>query len=282
MEKSGMDVKTTTASTGATLDHSAGGPEPAIHARGITRRFGAVQALDPVDLTIARGEFVSIVGPSGCGKSTLLELVGGLQTPDTGTIRVGGGPLTGPRDSTAIIFQDSALLPWRSVTDNVAFALEVRGVSKTERRARAKELIELVGLSGFEDARPAHLSGGMRQRVAIARCLSMDPDVILADEPFGALDEQTRLVMAFELLRVVDKLSCSVLFVTHSLQEAVLLSDRVLVMSARPGRVLEELPIELERPRSSHVLASPAATGAVGRMWSLLQGEATAAMEVRR
>lgn len=255
---------------------------PAIEVDGVTRRFGAVQALDPVGLTIARGEFVSIVGPSGCGKSTLLELVGGLQAPDTGTIRVDRQPLTGPRESTSIIFQDSALLPWRSVTDNVAFALEVRGVGKARRRERAEELIELVGLSGFEDARPHHLSGGMRQRVAIARCLSMDPDVILADEPFGALDEQTRLVMAFELLRVVDKLSCSVLFVTHSLQEAVLLSDRVLVMSARPGRILEELPIELERPRSSHALATPSAASAVDRMWSLLQGEATDAMQARR
>jgi NitT/TauT family transport system ATP-binding protein len=280
-----MDV-TASGRTDASADPalgSPGGPDvPAIESRGVTRRFGSVQALDPVSLTVARGEFVSIVGPSGCGKSTLLELVGGLQTPDSGTILLGGEPLTGPRDSTSIIFQDSALLPWRTVTENVAFALEVRGVDKAERRARAGELIELVGLSGFEDARPAQLSGGMRQRVAIARCLSMDPDVILADEPFGALDEQTRLVMAFELLRVVDKLSCAVLFVTHSLQEAVLLSDRVLVMSARPGRVVEELPIELERPRSPHALATPVATAAIDRMWSLLQGEATAAMQVRR
>jgi NitT/TauT family transport system ATP-binding protein len=253
-----------------------------IDVRGVERRFGAVQALAPVDLTVRRGEFVSIVGPSGCGKSTLLELVAGLQAPDTGSIAVAGETVTGPRDATAIIFQDSALLPWRTVLDNVAFGLESRGAGRAERHARSRELIEVVGLAGFEDARPAQLSGGMRQRVAIARCLSMDPDLILADEPFGALDEQTRLLMAAELLRVVERLSCSVLFVTHSLQEAVLLSDRVVVMSARPGRVLEELPIGLDRPRSTEVLTTPAATTAVERLWSLLRHEADTAMQAHR
>lgn len=253
-----------------------------IEIRGVTRRFGSVRALDPVDLTVRRGEFVSIVGPSGCGKSTLLELVAGLQAPGSGTIEVSGEPVAGPRDATSIIFQDSALLPWRTVLDNVAFGLESRGVGRTERRTRARELVEIVGLSGFENARPAQLSGGMRQRVAIARCLSMDPDLILADEPFGALDEQTRLLMASELLRVVERLSCSVLFVTHSLQEAVLLSDRVVVMSARPGRILEELPIELDRPRSTDALTAPAATAAVERLWSLLRDEAISAMQAER
>lgn len=253
-----------------------------IEISGVTRRFGSVHALDPVDLTVGRGEFVSIVGPSGCGKSTLLELVAGLQVPDSGAVEISGVPVSGPRDATSIIFQDPALLPWRSVLDNVAFGLESRGVGKAERHARARELVEIVGLSGFENARPAQLSGGMRQRVAIARCLSMDPDLILADEPFGALDEQTRLLMASELLRVVERLSCAVLFVTHSLQEAVLLSDRVVVMSARPGRVLEELPIALDRPRSTEDLTTPTATAAVERLWSLLRDEASSAMQVRR
>lgn len=262
--------------------HSATTTDTMIEISGVERRFGAVRALDPVDLTVRRGEFVSIVGPSGCGKSTLLELVAGLQAPDAGRITVDGEPVTGPRDATSVIFQDSALLPWRTVRDNVAFGLESRGAGRAERHARADELIEVVGLAGFEDARPAQLSGGMRQRVAIARCLSMDPDLILADEPFGALDEQTRLLMAGELLRVVERLECAVLFVTHSLQEAVLLSDRVVVMSARPGRVLEELPIELERPRSTEVLTSASATAAVERLWSLLRAEADTAMRVPR
>jgi NitT/TauT family transport system ATP-binding protein len=258
------------------------GTDHVIDIRGVTRQFGTVQALAPVDLTVRHGEFVSIVGPSGCGKSTLLELVAGLQTPDSGSIEIAGEPVAGPRDSTSIIFQDSALLPWRTVLDNVAFGLEARGVGRGERHARARELVEVVGLAGFEDARPAQLSGGMRQRVAIARCLSMDPDLILADEPFGALDEQTRLLMAAELLSVVERLSCSVLFVTHSLQEAVLLSDRVVVMSARPGRVLEVLPIELARPRSTDILTAPAATAAVERLWSLLRDEADSAMQAQR
>lgn len=253
-----------------------------IDIRGVERRFGTVQALDPVDLTVRRGEFVSIVGPSGCGKSTLLELVAGLQVPDAGSIAISGDSVTGPRDATSIIFQDAALLPWRSVLDNVAFGLESRGASRAERHARARELVEIVGLVGFENARPAQLSGGMRQRVAIARCLSMDPDLILADEPFGALDEQTRLLMAAELLRVVERLSCSVLFVTHSLQEAVLLSDRVVVMSARPGRVLEVLPVKLDRPRSTEVLTTVEATGTVEHLWSLLRHEADTAMQAQR
>ncbi|OZM78061.1 ABC transporter ATP-binding protein [Pseudonocardia sp. MH-G8] len=270
-----------TSHSSSTVDRPAG-TDTMIDVRGVTRRFGDVHALDPVDLTVRRGEFVSIVGPSGCGKSTLLELVAGLQIPDSGSIRAAGTPVTGPRDATSIIFQDSALLPWRSVLDNVAFGLESRGVGRGERHARSRELIDLVGLSGFEDARPAQLSGGMRQRVAIARCLSMEPDLILADEPFGALDEQTRLLMATELLAVVERLSCSVLFVTHSLQEAVLLSDRVVVMSARPGRVLEELPVALERPRSTHALTTPAATAVVDRLWSLLRDEADSAMQAHR
>ncbi|PRZ42180.1 NitT/TauT family transport system ATP-binding protein [Antricoccus suffuscus] len=245
----------------------------------VTRQFGELHALGPLDLCIDRGEFVSVVGPSGCGKSTLLELIAGLQDPDGGTISVAERPLTGPRNETAIIFQESATLPWRTVIDNVAFALEVRGVPKIERRETAESLITKVGLTGFEKHFPTQLSGGMRQRVAIARCLSMDPDLILADEPFGALDEQTRLLMAFELLKVVDDLTCGVLFITHSIQEAVLLSDRVLVMSARPGRILDEVVIELPRPRGEHVLGTPEAAYAIDRIWSMLKSEAVEAMK---
>lgn len=158
-------------------------PTPIVKVEGVEQHFGSVHALGPVDLTIERGEFVSIVGPSGCGKSTLLEIIGALQDPARGTVEVGGSPLDGPRRRTAIVFQESATLPWRTVLDNVAFALEVRGVGKKERRDRARELVEVVGLGGFENHYPAQLSGGMRQRVAMARAMSMDPDLILADEP---------------------------------------------------------------------------------------------------
>ncbi|MFC8177348.1 MULTISPECIES: ABC transporter ATP-binding protein [Nocardiaceae] len=249
-------------------------------ADSVSRHFGDVTALHDIDLTIGRGEFVSIVGPSGCGKSTLLEIFAGLQDHDGGTVTVDDRPLTGPRSKTAIIFQESATLPWRTVRDNVAFALEVKGVGKKERRARADELLATVGLSKFGDHFPTQLSGGMRQRVAIARCLSMEPDLILADEPFGALDEQTRLVMSYELLKIVEKLTCGVLFITHSIQEAVLLSDRVLVMSARPGRFIDEMPIDLPRPRSEDVLSSPEAITVHERIWSTLRDEAKKTMSV--
>lgn len=259
-------------------------PEPPIRtshvqARQVTRRFGTVDALGPVDLDIRQGEFVSIVGPSGCGKSTLLELVAGLQVPSSGAVRVADEPLKGPRRHTAVIFQDSATLPWRTVLDNVAFPLEVRRVARAERRAQAAALLEKVGLSGFAAHHPGQLSGGMRQRVAIARALIMEPDLILADEPFGALDEQTRLLMAFELLAVVERLDAAVLFITHSIQEAVLLSDRVLVMGARPGTFLDEIGIDLPRPRAEDTLTMPMAVEATERIWSTLRHEASTSMQ---
>lgn len=252
-----------------------------VEARDVTKRFGAVEALGPLSLTIGAGEFVSIVGPSGCGKSTMLEIVGGLQSASSGVVRIGGSDLQGPRDETAIVFQDSATLPWRTVLDNVAFALEAKGLGREARYRVARERIATVGLTQFAEHYPAQLSGGMRQRVAIARALTTDPDLILADEPFGALDEQTRLLMSYELLGVVERLSCGVLFITHSIQEAILLSDRVLVMSARPGRILEEIDVPMPHPRDADVLASPEATALVGRIWSLIRQEAQAAMEAQ-
>ncbi|WP_020124681.1 ABC transporter ATP-binding protein [Streptomyces canus] len=253
-----------------------------VEATGVVRAFGPVQALGAVDLRLQAGEFVSVVGPSGCGKSTLLEIVGGLQVPDAGTVEVGGEKLAGPRERTAIVFQDSACLPWRTVLDNVAFPLEAARVPRKERRARAQELLGVVGLAEFAGHHPHQLSGGMRQRVAIARALITEPDLILADEPFGALDEQTRILMAFELLAVVERLSASVLFITHSIQEAVLLSDRVLVMSARPGRILDEIVLDLPRPRAQNTLALPEAAAAVDRIWTTLRTEASASMGVPR
>ena len=255
------------------------GPRALVQVRGVERHFGAIHALGPIDLDIAPGEFVSVVGPSGCGKSTLLELLGGLQEADGGSLEIDGVPVDGPRQSTAIIFQESATLPWRTVIDNVAFALEARGVGRAERRRTARELVERVGLGHFGDHYPSQLSGGMRQRVALARCLSTSPTLLLADEPFGALDEQTRLLMSYELLRVVSELGCGVLFITHSIQEAVLVSDRVICLSARPGRILDEVRIDLPRPRGEHALAQPAAVSAIDRIWGTLRSEASAAMQ---
>ncbi|WP_344543541.1 ABC transporter ATP-binding protein [Streptomyces levis] len=257
---------------------SATAATPIVRVHGVEQHFGPVHALGPVDLTIERGEFVSIVGPSGCGKSTLLEIIGALQDPARGSVEVDGAPLAGPRRRTAIVFQESATLPWRTVVDNVAFALEVRGVGRKERRERARELVEMVGLGGFENHYPAQLSGGMRQRVAMARAMSTDPDLILADEPFGALDEQTRMLMAEELLRVVDSIGCGVLFITHSIQEAVLLSDRVLVMGRRPGTFIDEVPIDLPRPRKHAALSEPSATASQERIWAQIRNEAEVAM----
>jgi NitT/TauT family transport system ATP-binding protein len=254
--------------------------QPVVEAIGVEQHFGGVHALGPVDLTIAAGEFVSIVGPSGCGKSTLLEIVAALQDPAAGTVRVAGAPLTRPREKTAIIFQESATLPWRSVIDNVAFALQARGVDKKTRRARANELLGVVGLAGFGKHYPSQLSGGMRQRVAMARAISCDPDLMLADEPFGALDEQTRLIMAVELLRVVERIHCGVLFITHSIQEAVLMSDRVLVMGQRPGTFIDEIHVDLPKPRDHAVLTLPAALEAQERIWNEIRREAAAAMQV--
>ncbi|MGV8875406.1 MAG: ABC transporter ATP-binding protein [Rhodococcus sp. (in: high G+C Gram-positive bacteria)] len=269
--------------TDQNYDYAAGqSTEPVVHPlvaiRGVEQHFGKVHALGPIDLDIAPGEFVSVVGPSGCGKSTLLELTAALQDPTAGSIRIGGQALSAPRDRTAIVFQESATLPWRTVLDNVAFGLEVRGVDRRTRHAAATALIDVVGLNGFAGHFPTQLSGGMRQRVAMARAMSLEPDLLLADEPFGALDEQTRLIMAVELLRVVATIGCGVLFITHSIQEAVLLSDRVMVMGKRPGTFIDEVMIDLPRPRSHADLAEPAAAAAQERIWTQIRDQAADAM----
>ncbi|MDQ0468710.1 ABC transporter ATP-binding protein [Labrys wisconsinensis] len=218
---------------------------------GSTGGHGAVRALEDVTLALAEGEFVSLVGPSGCGKSTLLRIAADLLAPTTGTVEVAGQSPRAARlrRDIGFVFQDSALLEWRSIIDNVMLPLELKGVSLVERRERAGDLIRLVGLSGFERAFPRQLSGGMRQRASIARAMSTAPKVLLMDEPFGALDQITRDRLNMELLELSQRQRMTVLFVTHSIREAVLLSDRVVVMSPRPGRIRQVLDIDLARPR---------------------------------
>ena len=210
---------------------------------------GSVRALERVSLLVRDGEFVSLVGPSGCGKSTILKLVSGLLTPTSGGVSLDGQPVNGVPPSVGFMFQSDALLPWGTALDNVAVALELRGIARPERERRARELLGLVGLAGFEQAYPATLSGGMRKRVALARVLAYDPSVYLMDEPFGALDAQTKVQMGGELLRIWDGLDRTIVFVTHDIEEAIALSDRVLVMTRRPGRIKSEYKIDLPRPR---------------------------------
>ena len=227
------------------------GPAAAVAARGVGKTFrsggGAVVALDGVDLTVAAGEIVSLIGPSGCGKSTLLRLVADLDHPTSGTLEIFGRTAADARANQdyGIVFQSAGLLPWRTVRGNVELPLELHGTGRAQRRARALDLLELVGLADFVDSYPHQLSGGMQQRVAIARALAEEPSLLLMDEPFGALDEMTRERMQSELLSICAQTRAAVVFVTHSIPEAVYLSDRVVVMSPRPGRITGIVPVAL-------------------------------------
>ena len=216
-----------------------------------------VRALDDVTLTVNEGEFVALLGPSGCGKSTLLNLLAGFENTSEGTLLFDGAAVTRPGPDRGVMFQEAALFPWLNVWENVVFGPRVQGVPRDQYEAKARDLIKLVGLEAFSDALPVQLSGGMRQRVGIARVLLMNPRALLMDEPFGALDAQTRLAMQQLLLDVWQSLGTTVLFVTHDIDEAILLSDRICVMSARPGRIIRTIPIELARPRSLASLTSP-------------------------
>ena len=249
----------------------------------VTKRFGTaadgVTAVDGVSFDIRPGEFVAVIGPSGCGKSTLFNIVAGLQTPTSGQVSVEGTPVRGPHPAVGTVFQEESCFPWRSVIDNVAFPLELAGLAKRERHERAKRFIDMVGLRGFERRMPSELSGGMRQRVCIARTLAAKPRLLLMDEPFAALDEQTRLLLGDKVLQIQQELRQTTLLITHSITEAVQLSDRVLVMTYRPGRLKRFVTIELPRPRTGDAVTSPAFGAAVASLWADLREEASRGMQ---
>lgn len=236
---------------------------PAIHFRDVGQRFSSeggrlVTALDGLSFDVGRHEFVAVLGPSGCGKSTLLRLIAGLIRPTSGSVEIFDMPVTEPRDDIGIVFQRPTLLPWFDVLANVTFPMRHKyGRVTNVERTRAQDLLKLVGLADFARDRPDQLSGGMQQRVAIARALLLDPDILLMDEPFSALDALTRDEMSFELLRIWTERPKTVLFITHAISEALLLADRVIVMTGRPGRVHEILPVPLPRPRTIATLSQP-------------------------
>ncbi len=247
----------------------------------LSKRFqvdsGEILALTDTDVRIEDGEFLCLLGPSGCGKSTLLRIVAGLTPATTGSVAINGRRVAGPGPERSMVFQDYALFPWMTVIHNIEFALEARGVLPVDRQKTALELLQAVGLAAFARKYPHHLSGGMKQRVSIARALSVDPVLLLMDEPFGALDAQTRYVMQQELLRIWRSYRKTVLFVTHSIDEALFLADRVLVMSARPGRIKAELRVPSERPRD---ISSPEIGQLRTQALDLLSDEIRRAMEI--
>jgi len=232
-----------------------------IEARGVSKIYpskdGPVESLKPLDFAIKEGEFVSVVGPSGCGKSTLLKMVAGLLPISGGSLTLAGNPIKGPQKDVGIVFQSAVLLPWRSVEDNILLQAEMRHMPMDAARARARELMEMAGLKGFEKKYPWQLSGGMQQRASICRALLHDPSVLLMDEPFGALDAMTREKMNLELQRIWMASKKTVMLITHSIPEAIFLSDRVMVMSERPGSIAAVYDIDLPRPRTLDVMSSP-------------------------
>ena len=273
------------AETAALLGQAESRPGRVIETRNLGKTYGGrmavVRALEDISLSVEEGQFVSIVGPSGCGKSTLLQILGGLIPASSGEILVDGLAVTAPMpEKIAMVFQDATLLPWKTAVENVEFPLEVQGVGRAERRTRAEEMLELVGLADFNAHFPHELSGGMQQRVSIARGLVQNPRIILMDEPFGALDEQTRIKMGQELLRIWDATRKTILLVTHSLTEALYLSDRVLVLSHRPGRIIELMDVDLPRPRSYDMIGNPAFGRMRNHLWDLVtEGEAGSGLD---
>jgi NitT/TauT family transport system ATP-binding protein len=245
----------------------------------IVMRFGSaedgVTALDNVSFTVAPGEFLAVIGPSGCGKSTLFNIIGGLLGGYDGRVAVAGEKVYGPHASIGMVFQEESTFPWRNVVDNVAFPLEIAGMAKRERIERARHFVSMVGLDGFEKRYPSELSGGMRQRVSMARTLASEPKILLMDEPFASLDEQTRLLLGDKVLQIQQQLNQTMLLITHNITEAVQLADRILVMTYRPGRVKRMVDIKLPRPRTSEIVSSEAFGRYVAQIWADLREEAS-------
>jgi len=239
---------------------------------------GPITAVDNVSFGVKPGEFLSVIGPSGCGKSTLFNVIGGLLNGYDGIVSVAGETISGPHKSIGMVFQEESTFPWRTVTDNVAFPLELIGMSKAKRVERARHFISLVGLDGFENRYPGELSGGMRQRVSLARTLASEPKILLMDEPFAALDEQTRLLLGDKVLQIQQELKQTTLLITHNITEAVQMSDRILVMTYRPGKVKRIVEINLPRPRTSEIVGSEAFGRYVAQIWNDLREEANRGM----
>jgi NitT/TauT family transport system ATP-binding protein len=256
--------------------------EPVLVIDDVVKTFGdaeeAVTAVDHVSFNVKQGEFVAVIGPSGCGKSTLFNIIGGLLGEYDGNVLIDDERISGPHPSVGMVFQEESTFPWRSVIDNVAFPLELRGVAKSERYDRARHFIGMVGLDGFEKRFPSQLSGGMKQRVSIARTLVSNPRILLMDEPFAALDEQTRLLLGDKITQIQQELKQTTLLITHNLTEAVQLSDRIVVMTYRPGKVKRIADINLKRPRTSDVVGSDAFGHYVAEIWNDLREEASRGM----
>ena len=245
---------------------------------GVSKSFKTkgrvVLVLEGIEFTAAKGSFVSIIGPSGCGKSTLLACVGGMDHPSTGRITVGGRAVTKPSRRLGYVFQEESVFPWRTALGNVRFALEGQGLDEDAQNEKARAMLKLVGLRAFENAYPSELSGGMKQRVAIARVMAAEPEVVLMDEPFGALDQQTRLMVGEQVLRIWEETHQTILFVTHDIQEAILLSNEVVVLSARPARILERVVVPFQHPRDASVVGTREFADIAAHLWRILSGEA--------
>jgi NitT/TauT family transport system ATP-binding protein len=247
------------------------GQSPKLAVNALTKKFESLEVLSEISVDVPRGQFVSIVGPSGCGKTTFLRIIGGLEAATAGVAILDGRPITGPGTDRGFVFQQDNLLPWRNVEANVNFGLEINGQLDSQHTSRTRQLLQLVGLDGFAQYYPRQLSGGMRQRVNLARALAVDPELLLMDEPFSALDAQTREIMQTELLRIWQEGKKTVLFVTHQIDEAVYVSDRVIVFGRRPGRIREIVDINLSRPRSLSIKRTSEFAAYVDQIWQLIE-----------
>src|SRR5499426_3508665 len=250
--------------------------------RNLGKAFGELQALQAINLAVERGEFIAVVGPSGCGKTTFLRIVAGLEPASAGEVRLDGRAITGPGGDRGFVFQTDNLLPWRTVFANAIIGREVAGRVGAAERRRTMELLKLVGLEGFEHYHPRQLSGGMRQRVNLARALAIDPQILLMDEPFSSLDAQTREIMQTELMRIWEDGRKTVLFVTHQIDEAVFLADRVLVFGRRPGRIVETIEVRLPRPRALSLKRTPDFVCYVDRIWRLIEDDVRTSVNEER